>query len=339
MEVASILISRLLSESVKRGARGLQLTVGSPPMFRIGGVIEKMEEESIVDINLIESIINSLVDEKEAERLKKEKEIVLVKNVAGDMRFRINIYYQKNLPSLSFRYIPNVTKNLEELNLPEVVHSFVEHDSGLIIVAGPLGSGKTSTVASIIEFVNNTKAKNILTIENPIEYLFNSKKSIISQREVGQDVNTFIDGLNFVFEQEVDLLYLSEIKKGFEEAMPIILDLASGNSLILLELSTNNAISAIEKMIEAASKNSSKEAVRYSLADNLIGIIVHKLFPKRGGGMVLANEIMIANSAVKSLIREGRIAQIESIIQTSRNEGMISMERSIQELRDKGKIV
>jgi len=339
MEVSSILLTRLLSETVKRGARGLQLTVGSPPMFRVGDNIEKIEGENMVDVTLIESIINSFLDEKEAERLKKEKEIVLVKNMSGNMRFRINIYYQKNLPDLSFRYIPNVTKNLEELNLPEVVHSFVERDSGLIIVAGPLGSGKTSTVASIIELINNTKAKNILTIENPIEYLFNSKKSIISQREIGQDVNTFLDGLNFAFEQEIDLLYLSEIRRGFEEAMPIILDLASGNSLILLELSTNNTISAIEKMLEAASVNSSKEAVRYSLADNLIGVIIHKLLPKRGGGMILATEIMVANSAIKSLIREGRIAQIESIIQTSRNEGMTSMERSIQELRDKGRIV
>ena len=339
MEVSSILLTRLLSETVKKGARGLQLTVGSPPIFRIGDNIEKIEGENIVDTTTIESIINSFLDEKEVERLKKEKELVLVKNMAGDMRFRINIYYQKNLPSLSFRYIPNVTKNLEELNLPDVVRSFIEHDSGLIIAAGPLGSEKTSTVASIIELINNTKAKNILTIEDPIEYLFNSKKSIINQREVGQDVNTFIEGLNFVFEQEIDLLYLSEIKRGFEEAMPTILDLASGNSLILLELSTNNTINAIEKMIEAASVSSSKEAARYSLADNLIGVIVHKLLPKRGGGMALATEIMVANSAIKSLIREGRIAQIESIIQTSRNEGMISMDRSTQELKEKGKII
>ncbi len=278
------------------------------------------------------------LEKEEAEILEKEREITVVKNFAGDFRFRINIFYQKELPVLSFNYISSTIKRLEDLGLAKIFDKRISAHSGLIIIAGPNDSGKTTTAAAFIEDINNKEKKYIITLENQIEYLFVNKKSIIEQRQIGRDVDSLGKGLNYCLAEDVDLVHISEIKKDFDSVLPLVLELAAGNSVVLLEINAANSIRAIEKILNSLGQSISSEAARFSLADALLGIIAQRLIPSLGGGLALAKEILIVNSAVKSLIREGKIYQLESIIQTSREEGMISLERSVTELVEAGKI-
>ena len=338
MEVPSIFLNRALTMVAQKGAASLHLTVGSPPTIRVNNELIAIEGEDIVSIELINKIINSLVDEEENKKLAKDKETILVKELAGSFRFRINIFYQKNLPSLSFYYISNIIKNISDLKLPKVLNNLIKLNSGLFIIAGPYNSGKTTTATTLIEEVNKNYKKNIITIEDPIEYLFIGKKSIIAQRQVGRDVISVAQGLRYSLEEDADLIYAGEIKNELESAMPLILELAAGNSLVILEINADSSVRAIEKILNSLEGKISAEAARYSLADVLIGVIVQRLIPRRGGGLVMVPEILLASSAVKSLIREGKIYQLDSVIQTSRKEGMISMEKSIDELVKAGEI-
>lgn len=338
MEVPSIFLNRILSEAAKKNASNLRLSVGSVPIARINGLLTAMDNESILDFNTLDKIIGSFLDEEELARLKKDREIVIVKSFANSFRFRVNIFYQKDLPSFSFNYIPKIIRNLDDLELGEMLKKIINLKSGLLVVAGSNDSGKTSTIASIIENINNTQRKYVITIEDPIEYLFVNQKSIIEQRQVGRDVKSYTDGLMNCLNEDLDFLYIDEIKKEFEFAIPYIFELAAGNSLVIIEINANSSVRAIEKILNAAMIKISDEAARYNLADSLVGIITQKLIPGIGGGMLLASEVLMVNSAVKSLIREGKFYQIESIVQTSREEGMISMNKSIEKLIKEGKI-
>lgn len=338
MEVPSIFLNRILAEAAKKGASSLHFSVGSQPVARIDDKLIPMEKEGILTSELLGKIIDSFISEEEAKKLKEEKEIVVVKTFAGDFRFRVNIFYQKNLPTLSFNYIPTVIRSLEDLKLPAALKEKINLNSGLLIVAGPNDSGKTGTAAAFIEDINKKENKYIITLEDPIEYLFINKKSLIEQRQIGRDVNSYAAGLKHCLDEDVDLVFIDEIKKEFTAALPLILQLAAGNSLVVLEMNAANSIRVIEKILDAAKQTISPEAARFSLADVLIGIVTQKLIPRLGGGLVLASEILIVNPAIKSLIREGKIYQIESIIQTSREEGMISLEKAVEELVRKGEV-
>ncbi|MDD5031958.1 MAG: ATPase, T2SS/T4P/T4SS family [Patescibacteria group bacterium] len=338
MEVPSIFLNRILAEAVKKGASSLHFSVGSQPVVRVDDKLILMEKESILTSEWLDKIIESFVSEEEAKKFKEEKEVVVVKTFGGDFRFRVNIFYQKNLPALSFKYVPTIIRSLEDLKLPAAFKEKINLDSGLLIVAGPNNSGKTGTAASFIEDINKREKKYIITLEDPIEYLFINKKSLIEQRQIGRDVKSYVAGLKHCLDENVDLVFVDEIRKEFVEALPLILQLAAGNSLVVLEINASNSIRVIEKILDAAKMTISPEAARFNLADVLVSVTVQKLIPRLGGGLVLASEILIVNSAIKSLIREGKIYQIESIIQTSREEGMISMEKAVEELAKKGDI-
>jgi twitching motility protein PilT len=332
MEVPSILLNRILTEAAKKNAASLHLIVGSLPMMRINNELIAIENENIVTAEMMDKIINSFITEEERDALQRDKEIVFVKEFGGSFRFRVNIFYQKKMPSISFHYIPDVTKSLSDLELPKPLSNLVKMNSGLFIVAGSYNSGKTTTAAAIVEEVNRTYKKNIITIEDPIEFLFISKKSLISQRQVGRDVKSVVQGIEHCLDEDADLVYIGEIKKEFDSAIPLILELAAGNSLVILEINADSSIRTVEKILTSFSSKTSPEAARFSLADVLLGIIVQRLIPKRGGGLVLAAEVLLATGAVKSLIREGKVYQLESVIQTSRREGMVSMSKVIEEL-------
>lgn len=338
MEVPSILLNRLLSETAKRGAASLHLTVGSLPSIRLAGILTPMEKETIVTAEFLTKIIGSFLTADETNHLATEKEIVLIKIFGSSFRFRVNIFYQKKMLSASFFFIPQEIKSLGEYKLPAALVDALTAASGLFVVAGPKAGGKTTFVASIIEEINKTQNQRIITIEQPIEYAFVSKKSIIEQRQVGTDVRTYADAIDYCLEEDVEVVVVSEIKKEFEQAMPAILELAAGNSLVILEINAASSIRALEKIMNAAKASLPEEAVCYSLADALIGVVVLELLPRRGGGLTTAMEVMLVNSAVKSLIREGKIYQLDSVIQTSRKEGMISLEKAIEEKVDAGEI-
>ncbi len=328
MEIPSIFLNRVLSEVAKNGASSLHLSAGSAPMIRIDGKFSLMESEGILTSDLLKKIIDSFVEDKEKEILEEKREVVLVRILPGNLRFRINIFYQKDMPSISFNYIEGIIRHLANLNLPQQAKDFIRNDSGLLIVAGPNDSGRTSTIASFIEETNKDQKKYIITLEKPIEHPFINKQSMIEQRQVGRDVKTYKDGLLHCLEEDVDLVYINETNKEFNDILPIILELASGNCLVILELNAEDSVRAIERFL----KSSSSEAVRHTLADVLIGVITQKLLQKVGGGMILAPEVLVVTSPVKSLIREGNIYKMEGVIQTSRGEGMISMRKSIETL-------
>ncbi len=338
MEVPSIFINRILTEMAKKGASNIHFSVGSVPVLRLEGSLVFLNDENIMTKDVLDKIISSNLDERELKILEEKKEIIIAKIFNKEYRFRIDIYYQKNLPSISFNYIPNKIRNFDDLSLPSQVKELINFKSGLLVIAGPNNSGKTSTISVLIEEVNNKAKKHILTLENPIEYSFVNKKSIIEQRQIGQDVNSYIDGLDHCLKENIDIVYIDEIKDNLEDAIPLIFDLAAGNSLVVIEVNSTSSIRVIEKLLDAARKKLSPEAARYSLADVLIGIITQYLIPGRSGGLVPAYEILVSSSAIKSLIRDSKFYQIDSVIQTSRGEGMVSMKKSIEELLVSGKI-
>lgn len=329
---------RLLLDMAKKNASSLHLVVGSSPLLRVNGRFVAESEETIVKKEDVDKIIHSFLTDSELKRLEEEREIVLVKDFGENFRFRINVFYQKDSPSLSLNYISEDIADLDKLGLPANFKKGLDRAAGLLIVAGPPSSGKTSTVASIIERLNRDKRKYIMTLENPIEKIFVNKKSIVVQRQIGKDVNSFADGLRHCLDEDLDVVYIDEIRENFETVLPYILELASGNTLVILEMNAENSIRSLEKILNVSCQNLSKESVHYMLADVFYGVIAQKLIPNRENGLSLAVEVLVSNFAVKSLIREGSIYQLESVIQNSGEEGMISMEKSIKDLIMSGEI-
>jgi twitching motility protein PilT len=330
MDIPSIYLNKILLEAAKDSAASLHLTIGGKPVKRVGGKLIVMEKENIIDLNAMEGLISSFVTPDEKKVLEENKELNLVKNFADRFRFKVNIFFQKGMPSLSFYYISENLKSLSDLGVPDKLVEIISRP-GLFIIAGPHFSGRTTTAAVIIEEINRSKNKYISTIEDPIEHLLVNKKSVIEQRQVGKDTISVMDGLKHCLEEDADVVYVGEIKKDFRDAVPLILDLASGNTSVILEVSANSITGAIEKILESSSSKS-MESTRNHLADVLTGAIAQKLVPKSGGGLALAKEILLATQAAKSLIRENKILQLMSVMQTSRKEGMISMEQSLKEL-------
>jgi twitching motility protein PilT len=338
MDLPSIFLNKMLSETVKRNATSLHLIVGNAPSVRVGGRSIALEGENIITTELLEKLMAMIMDGEEIKKFELEKEITMVKNFTDELRFRINIHFQNNFPSLSFYHIAKNFKNFEDLNLPPSINMVLGLKYGLFIVAGPFSSGKTTTIASLLEEINKFKPAHIITIEDPIEYLFIGKKASIEQMQVGRDIKTIISGLDLCMNEDVDIVFVGEIKKDFNAALPLILDLAAGNCLVVLEMNAISTTMAVEKILDAMKESISDEAARYHLADVLAGVLVQQLIPKVGGGNALAVELLLANPSIKSLIREGKIYQLESIIQTSRSEGMISMDKSIEELYQAGEV-
>ncbi|MEI6597199.1 MAG: ATPase, T2SS/T4P/T4SS family [bacterium] len=339
MEVPSILLNRILSEMAKKNGSDLHLIMGSRPMIRINGEFAPLADQEMITAEVITKITETLLSQEEIVKLKEDRSAILVRNIAN-FRFRINIFYQKESLALSFHYISSVIRNFSDLGLPEVSRNFLKVEPGLLIFAGVYNSGKTSTVASFIEEINKTSAKNIVTIEDPIEYLFTSKQSLITQRQIGRDVNTVAKALDYCLNEDLDIVYINEIKDDevFNLALPKIFELASGNCLVVLEVNADSSERVLGKILDGISQKMSGEAARYNLADILVGVVVQKLVKRRGGDLILANEILLNNSAVKSLIREGKIYQLQNTIQTSKKDGMVSLSKSLADLIESGEV-
>ncbi|HTX86487.1 MAG TPA: ATPase, T2SS/T4P/T4SS family [Candidatus Nanoarchaeia archaeon] len=329
---------RMLLDLAKKNVSGLHLSVGSVPMLRSYGRLSEAEGGEILKKEDLEKILRSFLSEEELNILADKKELLIVKDFGENFRFRVNIFFQKESPAISLSYISETIADLDSLGFPNTFTKNLLNATGLLIVAGPPASGKTSTIAAIIERINKEKNKYIITVEDPIEKIFVNKKSLIDQRQVGRDVNDFFDGLRHCLEEDVDVVYVDEIRVDFELALPYVLELASGNTLVILEVNAENSIRALEKILNTSSKNLTKEAVHFMMADVLFGVVAQRLIPNRESGLSLALEVLLSNFAVKSLIREGNIYQLEGIIQNSAEEGMISMEKSIKDLVLSGEI-
>jgi len=332
----NIVINRILGTAAKRKASNIHLTVGAYPALRIDDQLSELKDEEIITDSFIKKLAADWLDAEQKKELDQEKKIIFVKEIGKKFRLKVNFFFQKKFLSASFRLIPSRIPPLINLGLPKSVYGLVDKKSGLIIVAGPYGSGRTTTIASMLEEINKGRKENIITIEKPIEYLFVNKGCLIEQREVGQDTNSFVDALEYVQQADVDTVAVGLTPQ--LRVIPLVLEFASSGRLALLAMDTTSVIQTIEEVFASFAADK-KQRAQLLLAEGLLAIIVQRLVPRVGGGLILAAEVLIATEAVRSLIREGRIKQITTILQSSREEGMLSLDQSLAELVKSGEVL
>lgn len=324
----------LLSLVVKESASDLHVAVGRHPTLRIDGALTPLANEEIITADSAQEFIFSMLSEEQKERFVREKDMDFSYNFRDRARFRVNVFFQRGFMGAALRLIPAKIKTLQELNLPLILQELVK-TQGFLLVVGPTGHGKSTTLASLVDFINHTHADHIITIEDPIEYLFSSDRAIIDQREVNIDTPSFHRALKSMFREDVDVAMIGEMRDA--ETMAAAVTAAETGHLILSSLHTNNAAQTIDRIIDtfpAAQQNQ----IRAQLSSTLIGLISQRLIPRISGGLIPAVEIMIANSAVRNLIRENRIHELELVLETHVEEGMVSMNRSLIDLVRKGEI-
>ncbi len=320
----------LLKSMVDAGASDLHLGVGIPPCFRIDEKLTPAGKE-ILNAEQIKQIGFSLLDSKQKELLELDKELDMSFGIEGLSRFRVNFFYQRGNMGIAIRALPYHIMNPEECGLPaNIVEDLIARPKGLILVTGATGSGKSTTLASIIEKVNREKPCHIVTIEDPIEYVYRNRKAIIDQREVGTDTHSFANALKHVLRQDPNVILIGEMRD--LETIESALNIAETGHLVLATLHTSDSVQTINRIIDVFPEHKQNQ-VRIQLSFVLLAIMSQQLIPRLGGkSRVLALEILLANHAIRSLIREAKIHQIYSVIQTSQKEGMKTMNQSLYEL-------
>jgi len=319
----------LLEEVLKRDATDLHLCHGRPPILRISGVLTPIEDRPPLSAEDIKELALSLLTPEQQDRFWAQKDIDFAFNLGDKARFRANIYQQMGRVAAAFRFIPSKIRTLEELALPPVLHQFTQATQGFFLVVGPSGHGKSTALAAMIDEINHTRFDHIITIEDPVEYLFEQDKCIIDQREVGIDVLDFHRGLRAMFREDADVVMIGEMRD--PETISTAITAAETGHLIFSTLHTNTASQTIDRIIDVFPPYQQPQ-IRSQLASTLLGILSRRLIPCLKGGLINAVEILIANPAVRNLIREGKIHQIDMIIDTSLEEGMISLNRSLADL-------
>ena len=328
-------LEELLEIAGKHNASDLHFSVGRYPTIRVDDRLVSLTKYPILTAEHSRGLAEALLTEEQKQKLPENKEIDFSYNYKDKARFRANIFYQRGFVSAALRFFPAKIKTIKELNLPLIIEKFTNHSQGFFLVVGPTGHGKTTTQAALIDYINHNQTKHIVTIEDPIEYLFDQDKSIISQREVGNDTNSFARALRSVFRQDPDVIMVGEMRD--LETISTALTAAETGHLVLATLHTNSAAQTIDRIIDSF-PDESKNQVRTQLASTLLGIISQRLIPRINGGRVPAVELMITNAAIRNLIRESKAHQIDLVIETSSNEGMISLNRSLADLVHKGEI-
>lgn len=332
MEHVSML-KNIFIEAIKARATDLHLAVGEPPILRVDGQLIKMNSKPF-DKNMVENLILNTLTQVNLNRLKQEKEIDFSFAFDGS-RIRANLYFEQGRIAAAFRFISQKIRTIQELGLPPVVERFAKIPRGLVIITGPTGHGKSTTMASIVESINQNYAKHILTIEDPIEYVFENKKSFVTQREYGSDTNSFARALRSSLREDPDVVLIGEMRDA--ETMSAALTIAETGHLVLTTLHTNSAGETPNRIIDTFADHRQGQ-VRQQLASELSAIISQRLVPKTSGGRIPVCEIMIANSAIRTLIRENKTHQIENAIATSASEGMITLDKVLADLVSRGDI-
>lgn len=322
-------LNSLLKISVEKKASDLHLVVGYKPIVRVDGKIQALDDceelSSIETKKMIDSILT--VGQKKIFQDQREMDISYEINKLG--RFRINLFWEKDNPALVARIINKDIPDLKTLGFGEVVYKMIMQKQGLILVTGPTGCGKSTSLASMINYINDNKEASIITLEDPIEYLFPKSKSIIVQRELGSDMLSFAEGLKHVLRQDPNVIMVGEMRD--LETISSTLTLAETGHLVLATLHTPDASQVIDRIVDVF-PSYQQDQVRLQLSMVLTGVIAQQLLPKIGGGMTAAREILINTPAVSNIIRENKIPQIKTVLQTSADRGMITMKQSIGEL-------
>lgn len=328
-------LEELLELVGKYNASDLHLSVGRYPTLRIDGHLNNLTKYPLLTGEATKGLINILLSDKQKEKLSKFKEIDFSYNFKEKARFRVNIFNQRGYLSAALRFFPSTIKTVKELNLPSIVERFASYSQGFFLAVGPSGHGKSTTLAALIDYINHNYTKHIITIEDPIEYVFQQDKSIIDQREIGIDTQSFKKALRSALRQDPDVLMVGEMRD--LETISTALTAAETGHLVLATLHTNNAAQTIDRIIDSFPAEA-KNQVKTQLASTLLGVVSQRLIPRINGGRVPAVEIMIANSAIRNLIREGKMYQIDLVIETSVDDGMITLNRSLADLVHKGEI-
>lgn len=335
MESKSLRIEPYLDQVIKRDASDLHLQVGLPPMLRIDGALKPTEDSKPLTEKDIEALIYALLDEEQKQVLIRDKEIDF-SFAYGDLgRFRVNSFHEKGTIAAAMRLIPTKIRTLEELGMPKVVTSMTDYPRGLVLVTGPTGSGKSTTLAAMIDLINTNKAMHIITIEDPIEYQHHHKKSIVVQREVHFDTVSFGAALRSALREDPDVVLIGEMRD--LETIATAITIAETGHLVLATLHTNSAAQSVDRMIDVFPPHQQQQ-IRIQLSGVLQGIVSQRLIPMVGGGRIAAAEIMIATPAVRNIVRESKTHQLEAVIQTGAEHGMQSMDKTLVSLIHEGKI-
>ncbi len=336
----NISIQDLLNKTIENHGSDLHIVAGFKPIIRINGALRQVDSYPELSKELTEKLILELLNEQQKEMFAANRNIDFSYSYGsgnyGDKgRFRINAYFQRDTAAASLRLLPAIVKTIEELGLPNICHTFASFKQGFVLVTGPTGHGKTTTIASIVNEINMTRSEHIITIEDPIEYVYSKGKSIISQREIGQDTHSWSEALKSILREDPNVVVIGEMRD--PESIASTITIAETGHLVFSTLHTNSASQSIDRIIDSFPQGQQNQ-VRMQLSSALAGVISQRLIPSINGNRIVASEIMIATNAIKSNIREAKTHLIDSIIETSTDAGMNSMESSLAILVKKGMI-
>jgi len=319
----------LLSFTVAEQASDLHISPGHPPILRITGrLVPLLKEKKITPVDS-EGLAFALMNDEQKERFLKEKEIDFAYSFEDRARFRVNIFFQRRGISVAARYIPATIRTIEELNLPPILHTFTKPTQGFVLLTGPSSHGKSTTLAAFIDEINHSRSDHVITIEDPIEYIFDDDKCIIDQREVYQDTWSFARALKSTFREDPDVIMVGEMRD--PETMSIAISAAETGHLVFATLHTNSAGQTVHRIVDSFAPEQQGQ-VRAQLSSSLLGVIAQRLIPRLKGGLIPACEVMMNTPAIATQIRENKIHEIPLVIETSAEAGMISLNRSLADL-------
>ncbi len=331
-------LKQLLILTIQNKASDLHLLSGVPPVLRVDGALVYLAQFPALTHQQIEQLLFSILNPEEKELLLANKELDFsygVNDVGFEGRFRVNIYYQLGQLAGAFRFLPNKIPTIESLSLPKVLHTFTQLRQGFVLVVGPTGQGKSTTLASLINEINQTMSSHVLTIEDPIEYVYPKGKSIISQREMGIDTHSWATALRSALREDPDVVLIGEMRD--PETMAAAISIAETGHLVFSTLHTNSAAQTIDRIVGSFTADQQQQ-IRTQLASTLKGIVSQRLLPQISGGRIPATEVLIGTPAISSNIRDGKTHLIDSVIQTSQEQGMMTLESSLAALVISGAI-
>lgn len=328
-------LKELLDIVTSEQASDLHLSVDSHPIIRVSSNLIPLVKKPILTSQDVEGFAKVLLTKHKYEEFLEHKDTDFAYSHAAEARFRGNIYMQRGTMGIALRLIPNVVKTFVDLRLPPILESFSERNQGFFLCVGAVGQGKSTTLASMIEYINQNRSEHIVTIEDPVEYIYESKQSLIEQREIGVDAHTFEQALNAVFRQDIDVILVGEMRNA--QTIGTAVTAAETGHLVFSTLHTNDAVQTIDRIIDSFPAGQ-QDQIRVQLAGSLLGIFSQRLIPRISGGLIPAYELLINNNAVANLIREKRTHEIQTLIETGLEQGMIDMNRTLVELVKKGEI-
>jgi len=321
-------LSELLAFAVKNGASDIHISAGLPPLIRIDGEMRRIKVDPLTS-NVVHDMIYDIMLDSQRKEFEERLEADFAFEIASVARFRVNAYNQARGPAAAFRTIPTEVLSLEDINAPPIFRTLSEKHRGLVLVTGPTGSGKSTTLAAMVDYVNHSKKGHILTIEDPIEFVHQSHNCLINQREVGRHTQSFNNALRSALREDPDVVLVGEMRD--QETISLALTAAETGHLVFGTLHTSSAAKTIDRIIDVFPAGE-KEMVRAMLSESLEGVIAQRLLKKPEGGRVAAYEIMTATPAIRNLIREAKVPQIYGMIQTGRDAGMVTMDQSLDDL-------